>query len=112
MSDFDLSKLSITDEESLELLRASDPLILEALTTIGITSLTQVQKETLPIIRSGSDVLSKAKTGTGKTLAFLIPTIEKLRSEATDAISAVDPIRGPPSRCNLPSTPNPNWRSV
>lgn len=33
---------------------------------------------TLPVILSGKDCLAKAKTGTGKTLAFLIPSIEKM----------------------------------
>merc|ERR1719453_1624461 len=38
--------------------------------------MTPVQAETLPVIIRGTDVLAKAKTGTGKTLAFLIPSIE------------------------------------
>jgi ATP-dependent RNA helicase MSS116 len=37
-----------------------------------------VQSETLPPILHGKDCLAKAKTGTGKTLGFLIPTIEKV----------------------------------
>jgi hypothetical protein len=45
---------------------------------MGYTSLTPVQEASLPIILSGVDVLAKAKTGTGKTLAFLVPTIEAL----------------------------------
>ena len=44
--------------------------------------MTKVQQATLPIALSGSDVLAKAKTGTGKTLAFLIPTIEKIVKNA------------------------------
>lgn len=43
--------------------------------------MTVVQAQTLPVILDTSrkiDVLAKAKTGTGKTLAFLIPTIEKI----------------------------------
>ncbi|RYG64970.1 DEAD/DEAH box helicase, partial [archaeon] len=40
--------------------------------------MTLVQAETLPVILEGRDCLAKAKTGTGKTLAFLIPAIEKL----------------------------------
>ena len=42
--------------------------------------MTKVQEETLPEIMKGIDCLAKAKTGTGKTLGFLIPTIEKLMS--------------------------------
>ncbi|RHY33404.1 hypothetical protein DYB32_001640 [Aphanomyces invadans] len=40
--------------------------------------LTKVQAATLPVILEGKDVLAKSKTGTGKTMAFLLPTIEAL----------------------------------
>jgi ATP-dependent RNA helicase MSS116 len=42
--------------------------------------MTSVQAETLPLIfhKDNQDMLAKAKTGTGKTLAFMIPTIEKI----------------------------------
>ena len=42
--------------------------------------MTAVQAETLPLIlkQPPADCLAKAKTGTGKTLAFMIPTIEKM----------------------------------
>lgn len=40
--------------------------------------MTQVQAETLPVILNGIDCLAKAKTGTGKTLGFLIPAVELL----------------------------------
>lgn len=43
--------------------------------------MTQVQKESIPEILKGKDVFVKAKTGTGKTLAFLIPAIEVLIAE-------------------------------
>lgn len=45
---------------------------------MGYASMTPVQAATLPVILSGVDLLAKAKTGTGKTLAFLVPTLEKL----------------------------------
>ena len=41
--------------------------------------MTAVQAETLPLLlKDNTDCLAKAKTGTGKTLAFMIPTIEKI----------------------------------
>lgn len=40
--------------------------------------MTKVQHATLPVILEGHDVLAKAKTGTGKTVGFLLPTIEKI----------------------------------
>ncbi len=39
---------------------------------------TQVQEATLQPLLAGKDCLAKAKTGGGKTLAFLVPTIERL----------------------------------
>ncbi|KAJ9455964.1 DEAD-box ATP-dependent RNA helicase 25 [Diplonema papillatum] len=39
--------------------------------------MTQVQAKTINVSLSGSDLLAKAKTGTGKTLAFLIPSLER-----------------------------------
>lgn len=41
-------------------------------------AMTPVQSETLPLILEGFDCLAKAKTGTGKTLGFLVPTIEHI----------------------------------
>ncbi|KAI9631920.1 P-loop containing nucleoside triphosphate hydrolase protein [Dioszegia hungarica] len=38
----------------------------------------QVQAATLPAVLAGRDLLAQAKTGTGKTLAFLVPTIQRL----------------------------------
>ena len=43
--------------------------------------MTQVQHESLPDVLLGNDVLVKAKTGTGKTLAFLVPSVEVLLKE-------------------------------
>ncbi|KAK6342389.1 hypothetical protein TWF718_007790 [Orbilia javanica] len=41
-------------------------------------NMTEVQSKTIPVSLSGADVIARAKTGTGKTLAFLIPSISKL----------------------------------
>ena len=57
--------------------------------TFGYVFMSPVQSETLPPIMQGKDCLAKAKTGTGKTLGFLIPTIEKvigLRRASADVI--------------------------
>lgn len=50
--------------------------------------LTQVQNASVLDILSGIDVLVKAKTGTGKTLGFLIPAIELLIQERAKASNA------------------------
>ncbi|XP_074563769.1 DEAD-box ATP-dependent RNA helicase 31-like isoform X2 [Curcuma longa] len=52
------------------------PLTLKGVKAAGYEKMTLVQAATLPVILQGKDVLAKAKTGTGKTVAFLLPAIE------------------------------------
>lgn len=73
----------------------SEPL-LSALAEMGVTALTPVQVATLPHGLGGADLMAKAKTGTGKTLAFLLPTVERLLSNAGTGppmADGVDPVR-------------------
>ena len=39
--------------------------------------MTQVQQQALPVCARGGDVVAKAKTGTGKTLAFMVPSVDR-----------------------------------
>src|SRR6201998_3924569 len=50
----------------------------ERLAAAGFTKPTPVQAAAIPLALAGKDVLATAQTGTGKTLAFLIPIIEGL----------------------------------
>ncbi|MCP3808013.1 DEAD/DEAH box helicase [Paenibacillus sp. Lou8.1] len=50
----------------------------EALKEQGISSPTPVQQESIPLLMEGQDVIAEAHTGTGKTLAFLLPILQKL----------------------------------
>ncbi|KAG2725511.1 hypothetical protein I3843_01G070400 [Carya illinoinensis] len=52
------------------------PLSLKGIHDAGYEKMTVVQEATLPVILKGKDVLAKARTGTGKTVAFLLPSIE------------------------------------
>lgn len=54
---------------------------------LKLTTMTAVQAETLPVTLTGSDVLAQAKTGTGKTIAFLLPAIQKLITSPASATS-------------------------
>ncbi|XP_067939697.1 ATP-dependent RNA helicase DDX50-like isoform X2 [Watersipora subatra] len=47
----------------------------------GIHYLFPVQVQTFKVVLEGKDVIAKARTGTGKTLAFALPLIEKLERE-------------------------------
>lgn len=48
------------------------------LKAMGIVQPTPVQAETIPIVIRGRDVISQAQTGTGKTLAFVLPMLQKI----------------------------------
>ncbi|MDK2563486.1 DEAD/DEAH box helicase [Romboutsia sedimentorum] len=52
--------------------------IINVLKKNGITNPTPVQEESIPLIQSGKDVIAQAQTGTGKTLAFLLPIFENI----------------------------------
>ncbi|GGJ88029.1 DEAD/DEAH box helicase [Deinococcus aquiradiocola] len=54
----------------------------DAVTRMGYTQPTEIQALSLPPARQGRDVLGTAATGSGKTVAFLLPLIEKLLSGA------------------------------
>jgi ATP-dependent RNA helicase DeaD len=47
----------------------------------GIVKPTPVQEEAIPPLVEGLDVIARAKTGTGKTLAFLLPIMDKIHTE-------------------------------
>ncbi|KAG9441078.1 hypothetical protein H6P81_016932 [Aristolochia fimbriata] len=69
------------------------PLTIKALTVAGYVQLTKVQEATLSFCLEGKDVLAKAKTGTGKSGAFLLPAIEAVvKAKSTDVNQRIPPI--------------------
>jgi len=57
---------------------AIEPVLKKNIAAMGITTMTPVQAETLGPLLAGKDVLARAQTGTGKTLAFLVPSLQTL----------------------------------
>ncbi|KAJ1916024.1 DExD/H-box ATP-dependent RNA helicase dhh1 [Mycoemilia scoparia] len=47
---------------------------------MGFERPTPIQEESIPIALAGRDILARAKNGTGKTAAFVIPTLEKINT--------------------------------
>src|SRR5216684_1229985 len=68
---------------------AISPYMKERLAAGRFTTPTPVQAAAIPQALEGKDVLATAQTGTGKTLAFLIPVIEKLLQQKTTGIAAL-----------------------
>ncbi len=56
--------------------------LVQALADNGITEPTQIQIETLPLLLRGDDVVAQGQTGTGKTLAFILPMLQKIDSNS------------------------------
>jgi len=50
-----------------------------AISDLGFTSPTPIQEEAFPVILSGKDVVGIAQTGTGKTLAYMLPILQALK---------------------------------
>ncbi len=71
--------------ESMNELKFSDlgliPEMQRAIDELGFEQTTDIQASAIPLIRKGADVIGKSQTGTGKTLAFAIPAIEKIDRE-------------------------------
>ena len=52
--------------------------LVEAVTKLGYEEPTPVQRETIPLLLAGGDLLAQAATGTGKTAAFALPMLHRL----------------------------------
>ena len=70
-----------------------DPAVCESLRRRGIVELTPVQEQAIPVLRSGQDAVVQSQTGTGKTLAFLLPVFEKLKNVPVTQALVVTPTR-------------------
>ncbi|MDZ4863549.1 MAG: DEAD/DEAH box helicase [Gemmatimonadota bacterium] len=61
------------------------PKLVEALTALGYEEPTPIQREAIPPLLAGRDILGQAATGTGKTAAFALPLLQRLPSGAPPA---------------------------
>jgi superfamily II DNA/RNA helicase len=73
-----------TSESSFDITTFHDlgvlPEIVDALGDVDITDAFPIQEMTLPIALMGTDLIGQARTGTGKTLAFTIPILQRIVS--------------------------------
>jgi len=68
----------------------TDPFVKKALQEIGIVEPTSIQERAIPLIQVGKDVVGQSSTGSGKTFAFAVPIVEKIKtSEGLQAIVLV-----------------------
>jgi ATP-dependent RNA helicase DeaD len=67
--------------------------ILSTLREIGYETPSPIQEQTIPLALAGRDVIGQAQTGTGKTAAFGLPTIEKIDENAGLQALVIAPTR-------------------
>ena len=60
-----------------------------ALKKLNILKPTPVQKKAIPLVLEGNHLMTQSKTGTGKTLAFILPIVEQLKYINNEAIILV-----------------------
>lgn len=63
--------------------------LLAALETLGYEEPTPIQREAIPALLAGKDVLGQAATGTGKTAAFTLPLLQRIAHGANARPSAL-----------------------
>ena len=66
--------------------------VLKAVTKLGYETPTPIQEQAIPTLLQGRDLLGIAQTGTGKTAAFALPTLDRL---------ARQPIKRRPEQCRV-----------
>ena len=88
MGDFDLTLVS---EEFRSLGLA--PELLRAVHHMGYISTTSVQADAIPVALQGRDIIGCAQTGTGKTAAFVLPTLQKIKGRTGTRALTLTPTR-------------------
>jgi ATP-dependent RNA helicase DDX18/HAS1 len=66
---------------------------LSAIARMGFETMTEVQARTIPPLLAGKDVLGAARTGSGKTMAFLVPSVELLSTLRFKPVNGASPNR-------------------
>jgi ATP-dependent RNA helicase DbpA len=69
--------LKANDFNSLPL----SPSLLKIITEMGYQQMTPIQAVSIPLLLAGKDLVGQSQTGSGKTAAFIIPILEKIKAE-------------------------------
>lgn len=65
--------------------------VADSLARGGMVQPTAVQSQAIPLVLSGKDVIIQSPTGTGKTLAYLLPLLERVRADGGFRVVVVAP---------------------
>jgi superfamily II DNA/RNA helicase len=59
-----------------------DSRLLKAIEASGFSTPTDIQRQAIPLVLAGRDLMASAQTGTGKTAAFVLPALQRLMAPA------------------------------
>jgi ATP-dependent RNA helicase RhlE len=65
------------------------PQLLQGIKAMGFTSFTPIQTQAVPPAIEGKDVLGSAMTGSGKTVAFILPVLQRLLKDRKPGVRAI-----------------------
>jgi ATP-dependent RNA helicase DDX18/HAS1 len=87
---FQILKGSLTDLPFSSLKKYVSEGSLRAIADMGLENMMEIQAKSIPKLLGGSDLMAAARTGSGKTLGFLIPAIERcLKMKPTPAMGTL-----------------------
>lgn len=73
-------KEKVFTNDSFEELNLHPHLVATLEKVLKVTSMTSVQKQSIPVLMSGKDAVIRSQTGSGKTLAYSIPVVQSLQA--------------------------------
>ncbi|WP_235203482.1 DEAD/DEAH box helicase [Sulfuriroseicoccus oceanibius] len=88
----DASAVELGEDNQFSALGLSDE-VAKAVTAMGYVSPTEIQAKSIPIVLAGKDIIGASQTGTGKTAAFMLPIIDKLKSHGKLRCLVLEPTR-------------------
>ena len=65
------------------------PALLAVVQELGFQKMTPIQAQTVPVLLDGKDLVGQSRTGSGKTAAFALPILERLRLETREIAALV-----------------------
>jgi len=74
----DLAAESQLDQETTFASLSLDARLLQGIAKLGFTHPTAVQAKAIPLALEGKDILARAKTGSGKTAAYILPVLQSI----------------------------------
>ena len=80
--------------------------ILAGVATLGFSAPTPVQAAAIPAVLAGKDVVASAQTGTGKTAAFMLPTLQRIAVEKPGEAKKTDDRRNAAAERDAAAGPN------